>query len=226
MSFDVFKNYDWRVNMKVKTIKVALGCCLAIMLCVGQADADLLFSNGPINDPDSGGSCDSGPDSCGGSGTWTYYDNFELTANSIITGFDYTDWFFNGTPNDYFETNWSIFSSDPFNSAPDFAGTATAVLSATGPADQYLFTIDGLGLNLDAGIYWLGINNLNTSGIITTVATSDGVLPGAKQADGVSNFFDGVQERAFSVYGKSVPEPTSATILGFVAVGMFVRRRR
>jgi hypothetical protein len=130
----------------------------ALALPTSRAHALLLYDNGPITDGDSGGRCDSGfTPSCGGSGEWTFYDDFNLSADATVTSFDYAGFFFSGSEANYVETEWSLYDADPFTSEPIASGTATALLFAAS-ADLYWFEVDGLAVELSAGVtYWLGV---------------------------------------------------------------------
>lgn len=192
-----------------------------LALSATHAQGLLLYDNGPVSDVAADGRCDSGPSpSCGGSGDWTFYDNFILASDASVTGFDYTDFFFPGSPADYIETAWSLFDADPFTSAPIASGTAVAVLTATGTTDQFLFELSGLGVGLSAGIeYWLGIHNSVTGDRVTTVArvgNPGGGLDAAKHSDGGANDFDfsAFENRAFRVRGSVVPEASTGLLLG------------
>jgi len=192
-----------------------------LALPAGGAHGLMLYDNGPVNDPAADGRCDSGVSfACGGSGDWTFYDNFILAADAVVTGFDYVDWFSSGGPGSYVETDWSLFAADPFTAAAIVTGADVATLTATGPADQYLFEIAGLNVVLSAGVeYWLGVHNIVTGNISTTVARVDnpgGGLDAAKQADTVGNDLDypAFENRAFRIHGALVPEPSAGALLG------------
>lgn len=208
----------------------ALAVLALLALPATRAQGLLLYDNGLVTDVAADGRCDSGPSpSCGGSGDWTFYDNFILATDASVTGFDYTDWFLSGSPADYVETAWSLFDADPFTSAPIASGTALALVTATGPADQFRFEVSGLGIGLSAGVeYWLGTHNSVTADRSTTVArvgNPGGGLDAGKQSDGAGNDLDfpGFENRAFRIQGTLVPEPSTAL---FVAVGLVVLARR
>ena len=201
-------------------------------LFAGNVQATVLYDNGPVTDASAGGWCDQGPSGCSGTGTWTYYDNFTLSADSTVTGFNYIDWFFSGGPSNYVTTNWALYGGDPFTNAAIASGSDVATLVATGPSRQYQFTVTGLNINLLAStVYWLDINNTVTGGILTTVATVAPVaapLTGAKQSDGGSNNFNNRPDRAYQIHGGSVavPEPVTIALLGIGLLGLGFARRR
>jgi hypothetical protein len=181
---------------------------------IALANSPVIFDNGPVT----GNAlwCDQGPSGCGGSGNWTYYDNFNLPGPRIITEFDYTDIL--TTPANYVTTNWSLWNADPFTAgAPAASGSSVATIAPAGIGQ--LFTVSGLSQVLPAGVYWLGINNTMRNGDEVSVASATGVLAGAKQSDGLTFFYDGRPERAFRIYGTNVPEPTGSIL---VLTGMFV----
>ena len=204
-----------------------------LALTASPAHALLLYDNGPITDLASDGWCDSGLSlACGGTGEWTFSDNFLLAADATMTGFDYTDWFSFGSPTNYVETDWSIFDADPFTSSPIASGTAVAILTATGPASQFLFEVGGLDISLSTGVeYWLGIHN-TVSGVATTtvarVANPGGGLDAAKTSDGAANDIDfpSFENRAFRIHGTVVPEPSTALLCAAGLVALGARRRR
>jgi hypothetical protein len=187
--------------------------------------ADLLFDNGtPFIDSNR---CDQGPTGCGGTGTWTYYDNFNLAAPSTITEFDYQDFFQAGGPANYMTTNWSLWNGDPFTAgAPVASGSSVATLTPSSPSNAYLFTVTGLNQPLPAGVYWLGINNTVTNNAITTTYSTTGVLPGARHSDGGTEMFTNRPDRVFRIYGTQVPEPGCALLASLAAISVLSLRRR
>ena len=74
-------------------------------LVASSAGGSTLYDNGPVTDPASDGRCSSAISlSCGGDGDWTFYDNFVLATDAVMTGLDYVDWFAFGSfadPADY-----------------------------------------------------------------------------------------------------------------------------
>jgi len=215
-----------------RRLRVLLVLCV-LALPASRAHALLLYDNGPITDGTPDGRCDSGfTPSCGGSGDWTFYDDFNLGTDATVTGFDYADFFLFGSPANYVETEWSLFDADPFTSAPIASGIAAALLSAAGPADLYWFEVGGLAVGLSAGVtYWLGIHNRVSGEISTTVArvgNPGGGLDAAKQGDTAGNDLDFpiLENRAFRVHGTPVPEPSTILSVGFGLVALAAGRRR
>ena len=199
----------------------------------GPARGITLYDNGPVNDPSAVGRCDSGISfGCGGDGDWTFYDDFVVTGDATMTGFDYVDWFSSVGPANYVSTDWSLYDADPFVAAAIASGTAVASLTPTGPAFQYRFEVAGLSQALTSGVvYWLGISNNVTGNISTTAARVDdpgGGLNASKQADGAGNQLDfpGFENRAFRIEGTPVPEPRGALPILAVGAALLVSRRR
>lgn len=221
--------------MVKKLVFLIASCCV-----LASAQAAVLFTNGAITA--SGDNCDQGPTGCGASNGigFTYADNFSLTANSLVTGFAYTDFFFQGSTSDYLSTQWSIWSGNPAQPGATalFSGSAIANVSANGAfAGSFEFTVDGLSLQLDDGVYWLGIKNQVANGAITTIArvSENDSVPGD-----VAIEFDGTgwithpafSDRAFNILGSvaeaaAVPEPATAWLcLAAIATLGFLPRRR
>jgi len=201
----------------------------ALLLAAGAAAGVTLYDNGPVTDPAAGGRCDSGPAAfaCGGTGSWTFYDDFALASDATLTGFDYVDWFDFGSPTDYLATTWSLFDGNPLVNPPIASGSGVATLTPTGPADQYRFEIGGLAIALSASTpYWLGVSNVLAGSAITSVARVDDPGSGldhAWQSDGVSDFdYPTLENRAFRVNGLVVAEPATGGLLalGFVALAL------
>jgi hypothetical protein len=224
-------SFSLRAGRVARPAAIARTHLAVVVICLvasvaAEASSVLLFDNGPVIGDT--GRCDQGPTGCAGSGTWTYYDNFSVAGPSIITDFDYTDHFFTdgSGPANYVTTNWSLWDSDPFTAAaPVVSGSTVATIVPAGPYHQ--FSIGGLNQVLPAGVYWLGINNTVTNGIEMTAAHAVGVLPGAKQSDGVTHFFENQPERAFRIYGRAVPEPAGIILVVFgLAAGSRFRAAR
>lgn len=211
--------------------RAARALALALLLCARGAPAVTLYDNGPVTDPAAGGLCDSGPAAfaCGGTGSWTFYDDFALGGDALVTGFAFVDWFDFGSPADYVRTHWSLFDADPLANAPLAAGSAVAALTATGAPDQFEFEIGGLGIALPAGVYWLGVSNELSGAAITSVARvgdPGGGLDASKQSDGVTDLdYPGLENRAFRVEGVVVPEPATAPLLVLGFAGLAALRR-
>lgn len=217
----------------LKSIIKLTGACLVVASI--NTDAALLFDNGSVTGGT--GYCTQDPiSSCGGTGAWTYYDNFSLDNNSTITGFDYTEYFAAGDISNYQMTNWSIWSSDQFaTTLPDHFGQTTATSQSVSnilgnPA--YLLSVNGLNINLAAGTYWLGINNTVSGGAVTSAASAVPVvgpivgLPGSKVFHGTVSFADPAKERSFQIYGAVVPLPAAIWLFGSGLIGLLGLARR
>jgi hypothetical protein len=213
--FDALRNCS-------QVLSIAIGLCLANN---ASGAASLLFDNGPVFDTTS--RCDSGPNTCGGSGTWAYYDNFNLSTPANITGFDYIDSVTSGSTANYVATNWSLWNADPFTAGGPMA-SGSSVAASVPTSGGRLFTVAGLNQALPAGVFWLGINNNMLNKDVTSPARAAGVLLGARQSDGVSFFFTDVPDRVFRIYGESIPEPDGCTLLiaGVVTSGSLGSRAR
>ncbi len=199
---------------------------IILLFICDSAYAALLFNNGNL--AYDSGKCDQGPNGCGISdgGRFTVFDNFELSNDSIISGFDYNDYFHNGTG--YIETEWSIWTNLPTSSDGHiiYSGTNEATLS-NGLGGSSLFTISDLSLELSNGIYWLSISNTVVPGTLTTYATTDrtGLVGGACQYDG-RYCFSTYYERVFSIYGTPVPLPAAFWLFasGLLCLTAFKRK--
>lgn len=196
---------------------------IAIAASTSLAQADVLFDNGaPAGNAYV---CISGPHDCGGSGTWTVYDQFTLTSAATVGGF--ANWNIINDGDTYSGTNWSIWLSEPTNGGTAlYSGKSTAAISI----DQgyALTTVDDLSIYLPAGTYWLGINHVlpNNVGGAWTYAFSANGQSDAVQLDGASFGDSNKPDMAFVV--TSVPEPTTYAMLmaGLGLIGFAARRKR
>jgi hypothetical protein len=144
----------WSARRVVLSVLVA---AVTLFSTATNSAADvILWDNGPVTDIDSGGGCDQQPIGCGGSGSWTYFDNFTLANDATITRVSYIDWFNTGDPSNYLQTYLSFYSGDPFATAPLLFGGFVGSLTALLPPGQYQFAIDLTrlgGRSLPAGEY-------------------------------------------------------------------------
>ncbi|MFQ6333509.1 PEP-CTERM sorting domain-containing protein [Methylophilus sp. 3sh_L] len=191
-----------------------------------------LFNNGvPIFATDR---CISGPLQCGefDGRTWVVYDDFTLSSNSVVTGF--SNWNGFGSISDYLNTSWSIWSD--LHSSPSLEVEGTLIASGNNVGEIKLsngfnkVTIDGINVNLDAGIYWLGISHTLKSGSNPyTYVASDSQAP----ANGIQSIGTALTlmfglESAFTVNGYiknapplAVPEPSNSALL-LVSLGVLI----
>lgn len=192
---------------------------LAITLGASLAHAGVISNGAPTSKH---AYCISGPSSCGGSRTWTVYDQFTTNSAVTVTGFANWNYMNSGV---YSMTNWSIWSSTPMatSSTPLASGSSIATFS---PYDHTLASIDGLSVNLAAGTYWLGISHQLVGNGIWEYRVSDNGQSNALQHDGVSNAFYDLPDMAFTVT-TAVPEPETYGMLlaGLAFVGFVARRK-
>jgi hypothetical protein len=185
-----------------------------------------LFSNGPLQG--NSGWCNQGPSQCGLTppGRFSVFDDFQLSNRFLVTGFDYNDFFHYGDPAAYVNTVWSIWSGNPSQRSATmlYSGTSVATL-APSTLGSYLFTVNGLAMELDNGAYWLGISNTVLSGSITTYGSAGGPGSGVFTTDG-SSYYSMYHERVFSVYGSEVPVPASAWLFLSGLSGLMAKKLR
>ncbi|MGX9698099.1 PEP-CTERM sorting domain-containing protein [Janthinobacterium lividum] len=202
--------------MKFKSILIAL----VVTLGTSLAHANVI-SNGSPTSPSK--RCITGPNSCGGSGTWTVYDQFTTDSAVTVTGFANWNAMTRGV---YSVTNWSIWSSTPMANSrlPLASGSSIAAFSIT--AGHTLASIDGLSVKLAAGSYWLGINHQLLGNGYWEYFASDNGQSNAMQHDGASRAFYDRPDMAFTVT-TAVPEPeTYAMLLAGLAFVSFAARRK
>jgi hypothetical protein len=174
-------------------------------------------------------SCISGPGDCSGSGTWTVYDNFPLSAATILTGF--TNWNYAVGTTTYGSTTWSLWSNNPaLGNNPLFSGNSVGTMAVDN--GTFKVTVANLAVQLAAGNYWLGINQVITGNSPWTYATGAQSLQDAIQKDGGVNTFTAQQGMAFTLDGTAVNVPEPATLplmlgtLGLMAFVMKARRKQ
>ena len=182
----------------------------------------VLFDNGPLTaDTDR---CDSGPGVCLGSGNWTVFDDFNLNSTSNVTQIDFVSLLSFGDISDYIETNWSIWDSDPLTAAaPIFSGTTVGnAVDLGGGAYQFELSVN---FTLTTGNYWFGNNNQVANLAATTAYGAVGNGVGALQTDNATFDFTDLPERAFTIRGDAVPEPSAGFILACCLGSLTIRRR-
>jgi hypothetical protein len=204
---------------------------LALLVVPWTAKADVIWSNG--NATGVGSNCDFNGNPCpGGDDGWTIFDNFDLSNDETVFGFSYVSDFSVGSAPDYLSTNWSLWQVDPlgpFNSiGPVASGNDVAVLTTNDlSVTTYTFTVTGLSVNLAAGTYWLGYENvLAPDGAVTVDAKSDGTaLPGYEEEsdDQLYQFTYGSGNTAFTI--ENNPEPGSLWLVALAGAAFFIKSR-
>lgn len=194
---------------------------LAGTLFINAAFAETLFDNGAATE--SSGFCMSGPDACGGFGSWTVFDDFTLSSLSLIEGLS----FGMGHVSDessYLSTNWSIWDQ-----LPAIGGSALVSGNSVGSLtsiveDQYQVSLDDLAFELAAGTYWVGFNSVgdeNADSIFSYLVT--GEQGNAFSSDLVESSLYKGKALAFQIDGTivAVPEPANYAMFIVGIVGIF-----
>ena len=205
--------------------------CLLLLVIPKPVEAGIIWNNGSVTG--AGSNCDFTGGACPGGDTgWTIFDDFELTEEEIVTGLTYDSYFSAGTTADYVSTNWSIYDGDPLlfgAGALAASGNVVASLSADS-FNTTTFTVTGLYVDLPAGTYWLGYENVLTSGAVTLDAASNGsALPGFKQeSDDQSHPFNYTTgNTVFTIEGAQdvAPEPGSLWLAMLAGAACFAKSR-
>jgi hypothetical protein len=234
---------------------VSLACAVAV--CAPAHAETVLYSNGNVVGDGAYGNyvASSGANSAGISADMIF-DRFTLGAASIVTKFSYGSDFglWNTVTNrldsssDYVGTNWEIWSVDPSTAGPGAKPVAEGTAYKNGAAGltnvmvsgvtlYTTATVTGLNLNLGAGHYWLGMQNILTGqGASSIYMATDQTYIGdsfASQLYDASNnlFYHNLQGASFTVSGgrnPAVPEPPVWTLMlaGFGLVGGVATLRR
>jgi PEP-CTERM motif-containing protein len=241
------------VEIKLKRAFLrALGLS-CIFMTTGILQATTLWNNGTVSTNSTNAQCDglcgttSGP-------TYTVFDNFFVGA-SIVSGFDYSDFFINSPTSQYTSTQWSIWRGDPLTGGTLVASGNTVASLSTPSCDPInskiclvQFTVTGLSVKLDGGTYYLGTSSIETSGTTTmrALASGNGLLTNFENSTGnlapgnptpvgstwqtppgsISQTYFG-SDSAFDISGFATPEPGTLTLMGFAIAGLcLVIRRR
>jgi hypothetical protein len=202
--------------MKMRIASLTL-LCLALAVIPASAQ-QLLYSNGTPNLNAIAWTINFG---------YAVSDTFNLGPGSTVKGFDMWVW---EAPGDKALTvDWSITSAE-FGGTTYGSGTAS-VTDTVLTTNQYGYQIDQLtggtgGVALDAGMYWLNMQN--------AVMTSGGALywdenSGASQAS--ENTIGSIPSESFDVTGstggdQTTPEPSSIMLFGSGVLGLAGIRRK
>ena len=214
--------------MHLRIASLTLLCLLAATTASGQ----VLYDNGPVN-----GTVDAWTINFG----FVVSDTFTLANNSTVGGFDMAVWEFKGDT--VLTVGWSVTSQENFGT---LYGSGNATVSDKFiSVNQFGYDIDeltatGLNLPLNAGTYWINMQNaVVTNGDPVYWDENNGV--GCKGDNGMGgncpsmpseNDSGTILSESFDITGTSggtTPEPSSILLFGsgIVAVGsMLVRRLR
>ncbi len=202
--------------------------CLTLML---PASAQVLYDDGPIN-----GNVDAWTINFG----FVVSDTFTLLNNSTVSGFNFGAWEFPGDA--LTSVGWSI-TSQPDGGTLYGSGTA----SGSNLTDQFisinqfgfdidLITVSGLNVNLNAGTYWLNLQNaMVPSGDPVYWDENSGI--GCKGDNGMGGGcpsgaafgFEPIPPEAFDITGTSggtTPEPSSIVLFASGVLGVAGLKRR
>lgn len=207
--------------------RALIAATLAVMGIAGAAQADTLYTNGPIN-----GQLDSFNIT-----NFAISDSFTLTGAATLTGVNFGSW--NSVGAEINGLSWGI-TSDPNDYSTD--GTAAVTLSGTFINDQgYEVGTASFALpsvSLDAGTYYLVLTGATTStGDVTFWDENNG--PSSASAGGFGSLagYDipgTTGSESFEILGTAagdtgaVPEPASWALMisGFGMVGGALRASR
>ena len=134
--------------MKTRIASLSILC---LVLAVIPASGTILYNNGPA-----------GPDA----DAWTINsgyivsDTFSLTSNSTVGGFDFVAWEFPG--DSVLTVDWSITSQE--NGGTVYGGGTASVTQQFISVNAYGYweyevSATGLNVGLNAGTYWLNLQN-------------------------------------------------------------------
>jgi PEP-CTERM motif len=189
--------------------------CLLLTVIPSMAQTDL-YDNGPSN-----GNIDAWTINFG----FAVSDEFTLSQASTITGLQFTSWMFSG---DVLETADFLITSDEMGGRTFFSGTVNFIQSGC-VANQFGFNVctetgSITGLNLNAGSYWLNMENaVVASGDPVYWDENDGPSPASETSEG------SIPSESFTILGSAstgttsttgtTPEPASVMLFGSAVLG-------
>ena len=214
------------MNLRIASLAIL---CLMLATAPAWAQLTLVYSNGPINGTTDGWTINFG---------YIVSDSFELFDATNVRLFTFGAWEFPGDAMS--SVDWSITSGE---NGGTVYGSGTA--SGTNLSDKFIstnqfgydidmITVSGLNLNLNAGTYWLNLQNAAVpSGDPVYWDENSGVgcpSPGCP-SQASESAVGTIASEAFAIYstkGGTTAEPSSVMLFGSGILGLagILRRRK
>jgi hypothetical protein len=204
----------------------ALFTFLAMTILPVSAVSSVLYDNGaynPIHQSNTGNEAD----------YQELYDDFILTSDSIITGFE---WLQHDNSMIYESTKVTIYDGIPIEENLIFQQNIVALRTPNSTGSLYTdwkgynYSIDSLLINLSAGSYYLGLNTYSSGGYSSWDQTIyDSLLDNGRYVMNYNFPPPGkllFQESVFKVHGSPVPIPGAVWLLTSGLMGLIGARRK